>query len=350
MANMGLRQIWHTLQTVEPLREDLARERKDLVRELRALRRAVSQVQSELADALQNQEKTRDALPEMQARLDRCMTAYSEDARWAERLAEFRGVVNQAAVKEHAREAVASARLSHDPYPHVVVERLFPEDVYDRFLEAIPPPVFFEKVVEHRDEMAVPFAFAPAYSRAAWSLFHDVIEQAVLPGILTTFAPALDEFVRRSWPSLGSWEESDVALRLSNPRLMLRRPGYRIKPHRDPRWAFLVALIYLSPRDAAQTYGTQLYTLKTERDEDHSSPLWLGSDECELARDVPGIGNSALIFLNSTGAHGAYVPESAPPQFLRHVYQARFSPDSPTKARLIALLADENRDRWVAHR
>ena len=86
---------------------------------------------------------------------------------------------------------------------------------------------------------------------------------------------------------------------------MLRRRGYLIKPHRDPRWAFLVALFYAAPRNAPHTYGTQLYRLINERDEPHTSPLWLKPEECQLARDVPGIGNSALMFLNSTGAHGA---------------------------------------------
>jgi len=56
------------------------------------------------------------------------------------------------------------------------------------------------------------------------------------------------------------------------------------------------------------------------------------------------------MFLNSTGAHGASVPEDAPADFLRYVYQARFSPDSATKTRLLELLASDGRDRWVATR
>ena len=115
----------------------------------------------------------------------------------------------------------------------------------------------------------------------------------------------------------------------------------------------MVALFYAAPRGSSHTYGTQLYRLIHERDEAHTSPLWLAPEECELARDVPGIGNTALVFLNSTGAHGASVPDDAPADFLRYVYQARFSPDSATKKRLIELLATEQgdrRDRWVVTR
>jgi hypothetical protein len=200
--------------------------------------------------------------------------------------------------------------------------------------------------------MPVPFVMAPAFSRAVWDVFHEAVEKALLPSVIAAFRPALDDFVRSSWPELGSWEQAGITLRAANPRLMLRRRGYLIKPHRDPRWAFLVALFYAAPRNASHTYGTQLYRLTNERDEPHTSPLWLAPEECQLARDVPGIGNSALMFLNSTGAHGASVPDDAPPDFLRYVYQARFSPDAPTKTRLLEMLTGEGaaRDRWVATR
>jgi hypothetical protein len=227
---------------------------------------------------------------------------------------------------------------------------VFPDSVYDYLIDALPAPIFFDKVSEHRDEMAVPLTFVPAYSRLVWQMFHDVVEQAVLPAILEVFRPALDEYVRASWPTLGSWSESAITLRVANPRLMLRRPGYLIKPHRDPRWAFLTALFYLSPRDGTQTYGTQLFRMKLERDEPHTSPFWAQDGECELVRDVPGIANSALVFLNGTGAHGASIPADAPADLLRYVYQARFSPDTETKARLLDLLTTDSRERWVAVR
>jgi hypothetical protein len=128
---------------------------------------------------------------------------------------------------------------------------------------------------------------------------------------------------------------------------MLRRAGYVIKPHRDPRWSFLTALCYLAPRQAPQVFGTQLYRLRVERDPEHSSPFWPQPDECELVADVTGAGNSALVFLNSTGAHGATVPKDAPPDLLRYLYQARFSPDPATKARLVEMLEADARKRWV---
>ena len=342
-----------TEKLITSLRDEISRERKDTVRELREIRRTAEQHRQRIDAALAAQSAALAALPELNAKIERVAVAYAHDAKSADRLNDFRASVDRQAVLEHVKRSVERARLQREPCPHLVVEDIFPEPMFDRLVEALPAPVFFEKTDDLRDEMPVPFLMAPAYSRAVWNLFHDAIEQAFLPAVIDAFAPALDDFVRSSWPSLGSWEQSGIRLRAANPRLMLRRRGYLIKPHRDPRWAFLVALFYAAPRGSGHTYGTQLYRLIQERDEAHTSPLWLAPEECELARDVPGVGNSALIFLNSTGAHGASVPEDAPADFLRYVYQARFSPDAPTKKRLIELLATEQgdrRDRWVVTR
>lgn len=335
------------------LREQISREHKDVVRELREIRRTAEQSGQRVDSALAAHEEALALLPELHARVERLTTAYTHDAKSAGRLNDFLAAVDRQAVLAHVKCSVERAELQLAPCPHLVVENIFPEDVFDRLVEALPAPVFFEKTDDLRDEMPVPFMMAPAYCRAVWNLFHEAIEQAFLPAVIAAFRPALDDFVRTSWPSLGSWEEAGITLRAANPRLMLRRRGYLIKPHRDPRWAFLVTLFYAAPRGSAHTYGTQLYRLIRERDEAHTSPLWLAPDECELARDVPGIGNSALVFLNSTGAHGASVPDDAPADFLRYVYQARFSPDRATKNRLIELLAaeqGERRDRWVVAR
>jgi hypothetical protein len=341
-----------TEKMITALREQMAREHKNVVRELREIRRTAEQSRQEFQSALAAHDATLAGLPELQARIDRCISVYVQDGKSAAKVNDFRASIDRAGILAHVTSAVGRAELQLDPCPHLVVDAVFPDYFYDRLIDSLPPPVFFEKTADLRDEMPVPFVMAPAFSRAVWDVFHEVVEQALLPAVITAFQPALDDFVRSSWPALGSWHHSGITLRAANPRLMLRRRGYLIKPHRDPRWAFLVALFYAAPRSAAHTFGTQLYRLVRERDEPHTSPLWLAPEECQLARDVPGIGNSALIFLNSTGAHGASVPDDAPADFLRYVYQARFSPDAPTKARLLELLTGGGaaRDRWVATR
>jgi hypothetical protein len=160
----------------------------------------------------------------------------------------------------------------------------------------------------------------------------------------------LDEFVRTSWPRFQSMADAGITLRVINSRLMLRRPGYVIKPHRDPRWAFLTCLVYLPRPTDAVSYGTQLYRLRHEPEVTHSSPLWVDPAECELVDDVPARRNTALVFLNSNGAHGASIPSDAPRDTERYLYQAHLSVDEPTRQRLIDSLSGPSRASWTSER
>jgi hypothetical protein len=130
----------------------------------------------------------------------------------------------------------------------------------------------------------------------------------------------------------------------------LRRPGYHIRPHRDPRWAFLTCLVYLQRRDELVTYGTQLYRLRQEREPSHSSPFWVEYDECELVKEVPAEHNTALVFMNFTGAHGASIPADATPDTQRYLYQVQFGPAEAVKQMLIDGLPDDARLAWTTAR
>lgn len=287
-------------------------------------------------------------LPELEARVEQCMVAYQKDARFAARAAEFAANIDARRVAAHVRRAVELSALHVDPCPHIVVQDLLPEDLYDEMLSALPATVFFKRHDPTREEIQVPFVFAPAYSRAVWDFYMErVVEETLIPALAEKFEPALDEFLARHWPSLGSWQQSGIRLRVTNSRLLLRRPGYVIRPHRDPRWAFFTCLVYLQKRGAHHVYGTQLYRLRTERDAVHSSPFWVDESECELVKDVAGGRNSALIFLNSTGVHGASIPPDAPADLERYVYQGQLGPDDATRARLIDLLSGDARAGWT---
>ena len=288
-------------------------------------------------------------LPELEARVEQCMVAYQKDARFADRIPTFQSRIDAGRVQQHVRAVVAAATLQRDPCPYLVLDNLLPDDLYDEMLSALPSTVFFKRHDKTREEMQVPFVFAPAYSRVVWDFFMAVVvEQSLLPALTAKFQPALDAFLAANWPALGTWEQSRLALGVGNSRLLLRRPGYVIRPHRDPRWAFLTCLIYLQKRGADHIYGTQLYRLKHEREATHNSPFWVDASECELVRDVPGGRNSALIFLNSTGVHGASIPPDAPADLERYVYQVQLSPDDPTRRRLIDMLSGEKQVGWAS--
>jgi hypothetical protein len=72
--------------------------------------------------------------------------------------------------------------------------------------------------------------------------------------------------------------------------------------------------------------------------------------ECQLVKDVPARRNTALVFLNSTGAHGASIPSGAPADIERFLFQVQFSVDEETKQRLIAGVSEAARPAWAAER
>lgn len=288
-----------------------------------------------------------EAIPSLQNKVDQIMVAYQKDARFVERLEGFRERIDPARISACTKASVMRASLGNDPCPHVVIDDLVPDDFYDEMLSALPAPVFFKQETG-REEMQVPLPFAPAYSRLVWDFFFaHAVERAIVPAAEEKFSAALDAMLGRYWPRLGSWRKSGITLTVRNSRLLLRRPGYEIRPHRDPRWAFVTCLVYLQKRDAPNTYGTQLLRLRNEREPTHSSPFWVGYDECELVKDVPGARNSALMFVNSTGMHAASIDKDAPADLERYVYQVQFGPDEATRQELIASLSDRDRPGWT---
>jgi len=343
--------IVRTVDSVPQLRslgEKLREDQKEMTRQLRTISRQLDQ----LEETLKGQQRILDMVPELQAQVRRCVTVYTKDAGQRDLLAALHAKLGDGKrMAAHAAAAVARAQLDLDPFPHIVIDQLLPEDIASELMSAMPSNAFFKTEDMTRQELEVPFAFAPEYSRVMWNTFFDkVIAEAMVPALMEKFRPALDDFLRTHWPELGSMAAAGINLRVSNSRLLLRRPGYVIKPHRDPRWAFLTCLVYLPQTADHQVYGTQLYRLRQEPEVTHSSPLWLDRSECELVKDVPARRNTAVVFLNSTGAHGASIPSDAPKNVERFLYQVQFGVDQKTKERLIAGVPDAARSSWATAR
>jgi hypothetical protein len=343
--------IVRTVDSVPQLRalgEKVREDQKEMTRQLRTISRQLEQ----LEETLKGQQKILDAVPELQAQVRRCVTAYTKDARQTDLLEALRTKLGDGErIAAHAAAAVSRAQLELDPFPHIVIDKLLPDDIGSELIRALPSNAFFKTEDMTRQELEVPFVFAPEYSRVMWNtFFHKVIAQAMVPALMEKFRQALDDFLFTHWPELGSMAEAGINLRVTNSRLLLRRPGYVIKPHRDPRWAFLTCLVYLPQTSDHQVYGTQLYRLRREPDVTHSSPLWVDRSECELVKDVPALRNTAVVFLNSTGAHGASIPSDAQKNVERFLYQVQFGVDEKTKERLISGVPDAARSSWVTAR
>lgn len=251
--------------------------------------------------------------------------------------------LDTARIDAHISAAVDAATLEHDPFPHIVVNDWLPAHTYRRIIEAIPPPVFFADRDQH---WAVPFGVAPAYSRLVWAFVANKIVGDMLHGALNRkFQQVVCEYVRSFCPALP--HDIDLTLHPSDGRIMLRRPGYTLTPHRDPKWGFVTGLVYLARDGDNEAYGTQLYRVRDDLEAPSGRVFYVEQQRCELVETVPFRANTLLAFLNSSGAHGASIPADAqPPNLERYLYQFRLGPTARVIKRLVQLMEPDKVALW----
>jgi len=304
---------------------------------------------SELAAAVSqlNQTIAKLALRESQLRAIMEADAALEDAN-----AKLDDIVGDASVAQHVRDAVAGSKLRLDPFPHVIVKNLFPAALYKALIKGLPPVELFDDQPVNHQQLLVPLSMGPLYSRRVWKfLCREIVPKALAPAMVERFKAPLEDWITTNWPALAA-NPFGPPMDMSNSsgRIMLRRRGYTIKPHRDPKWGFLTCLIYLARPGDPEQWGTQLYAVDEDQEDKGASPHWVDPKRCRLVKEAPFKANSALLWLNSVGAHGAFVPDDAPADLLRYAYQFRVGPSNDNLATLLDLLPSERRAMWSGKR
>ena len=328
-------QVQRGLKETKKLKKQILTERKEIQRELNALTRQIKDERTDLAGIL--------------TRIEQSRAVYRSDIRSTRALDRALQRIGDARVPTHVRAVVAEAPTESDPCPYIVLDDLLPDAAYDALVAAIPPPLFFEHLPVTRQDLKVPFEFAPRYHREIWHAFQqNTVLEALIPALSDKFKDSLDRLVRTHWPGIvNSMADAGISLQPAAARVMRRRPGYEIKPHRDPHWTFLTCILYLTKRDDRQLYGTQLCRLQHEEEFPTHSPFWVPDEDIEVVREVPGRPNSAVVFLNSTGAHRASIPADAPPETDRYIYQVQLGAERAVRDALTARLPADHPQRLV---
>ncbi len=311
----------------------------DLLRP-RTLLRSLSRVDS-LVDATR---ELTSAVQALRVQTDQLMTIQRVD--WEKRLEIERldSMLDADAIGRHVAAAVDAAPLELDPFPHIVIDQWLPDTTYRRIIDAMPAAVFF---ANNRDEhWAVPSAVAPAYSKLVWGFVANrIVGEMLYDALNRKFARVVREYVSSFCPALS--DEIDLKLHPSDGRIMLRRPGYNLLPHRDPRWGFITGIAYLARAGDSEAHGTQLYRVLQDQEAPSSRVYYVERPRCELVKDVPFRANSLLVFLNSEGAHGASIPKDTSPDVERYIYQFRLGPAGKVINRLLQLMPADKAAAWA---
>ena len=258
-------------------------------------------------------------------------------------------LLDSARVAAHVRASIESAPIILEPYEHMVVDDLLPKDVYDLLIEAIPPEPFFDDHDPIKRNLRFPMELGPALSAMVWGFFDEVVtEQMIRPAVLARFRDPLE----RHYDSIFGVEHCARAAlmphRVNSGRLMLRRRGYHLDPHRDPKHSMLTCLVYFARPGDDEAFGTQIFSVADDTDADYKQTYYpeQAGHPCTLVKVVPFRPNSMLVFLNSRGAHGASIPADAPESLARYSYQFYIGPEKEALGALVRQLPDARRRMW----
>ena len=332
-----LRSAWQQdlHDATEPLRNEVRR----LTRELDRLQTTVHSV----ADRAASGDRTAAQLKAM----------LQLDEQQKDRIATLPSLLDERRIEAHVRNAIAAATLESDPYEHSVVEQLLPDDVYHVLIDAIPPTPFFSDRDAIKQDLPLPLDFGPRLATGVWNFVNDTVAQQILrPAVMSKFDEALQRHYGVIFGESHRQRAAGLPQATSGGRLMLRRPGYHLAPHRDPKRSLVTCLLYLGRPGDSETYGTQIFRVMGDSEAGYKQTYYPEQEghRCELVKVVPFRPNSMLVFLNSRGAHGATIPADAPATVERYAYQFYVAPSTESLAALIKSLPAERRAMWANKR
>jgi hypothetical protein len=248
------------------------------------------------------------------------------------------GVFDPAHVGAHVERAVAAAPLQTDPSVHIAINDLTPADTYQAILDGIPPRVFFSQRDDEKQNLKLSMLdVAPAWTFETLAFLENtLIPRLIVPVLLRRFEPHIREFYVREYGSERGPAYAALPHEATGGRLMLRRPGYHLDPHLDPKRVVFTCLLYFARPGDSERFGTTFYRMSGTPNIDRSSTFYPQTQgiRCDLVKMVPFRPNTAVAFLNWGGAHGADIPKDAPRDTERYSYQFYVSPEPSALAAL----------------
>lgn len=162
--------------------------------------------------------------------------------------------------------AVDRAWYDAAPFPHFVVEGLFPDDLYGEILASLPDaelydPVSYEKHAEagksNRGKFGLTDQCIERLSGRQWSLWMGVRDALGAPEFKRAVFNRLSAGLAFRFGT--SRAEAAETPGYALPELLRETEGYRIKPHPDTRRKLVTMQIALPADDSQADLGTEFY-------------------------------------------------------------------------------------------
>lgn len=206
-------------------------------------------------------------------------------------------------ILEHVLQRVASSSVIDDPFPYVVIDRIFPDDYYAEMLAQFPAPESLRPIAEtgrvardnYRERNVVlftddEFARMSADQQHFWREFAGwMYSDLFLNLFVLKFQKALE-------PRLRNILAKEPTLKARGDALLVNdQTNYAIGPHTDAPHRLVTFLFYLPRDESMRELGTSVYRAK-----DPNFVCWGGphhpSEQFELVRTVEFLPNRLLTF------------------------------------------------------
>lgn len=195
---------------------------------------------------------------------------------------------------EHFSERLRSVKVESEPFPHYILENVFPEDYYRELLRHLPPSDVYKNLYEvtdlkldhfrHRDQRDMDQGWTdklPPDLKPFWSSFNEWFLG--------------DEFAHGVMDSLGLAGDKAISV---ESQFIRHRAGYFLGPHSDLYTKLAVLLLYLAPDNSAEHLGTSLYRPKAPGFSCPDSKHYPFEDFIRV-KTAPYRANSLLAFVRS---------------------------------------------------
>jgi len=182
-----------------------------------------------------------------------------------------------------------------------------------------------------------------------WSyLDEDLIPGTIVPAVAQRFSAFVTGYYRDLFGAEVGADVAALPLESTYGRLMLRRRGYHLDPHLDPKRVLLTALLYFARPGDSEAHGTAFYRVDGHVERDHATTYYpqQAGHRCEFVRAVPFRRNTAIVFLN-TAAHGADIPATESKDLERYAMQFYIGPPVDALKALLHRLPESQQRSWA---
>ena len=176
-------------------------------------------------------------------------------------------MIDTKTIAERAEHLISTAAIEADPFPHLLVDGIFPEAFYEEILRNLPPreilsvPVTFGMMKIGDDDQS--FRSLPKSGQEFWTLFDRDVKQPIFAALIRRWLPFAEEKLTLIFGA----DAARAALSELQPEeftqlrgiVQYRITGARMGPHVDKATSLFTYLFYFASDDSLRPFGTIFY-------------------------------------------------------------------------------------------